>query len=82
MALAWLFLNEAELGPGAVHPAAILRFREAADHFRAGNRSVGLENAAYLFKALFDPATSPPTFSTALEMFEWTSQQLETRFQI
>lgn len=50
VALTWLFLNGSEIGKGTTHPAAILRFREAAAQFKAGERSVGLENASYLLK--------------------------------
>lgn len=65
VALAWLFLQEKAMGKGADHPASILRFREAAQIFQAGNRSVGLENAAYVLKALLDPTTTAPPFDSA-----------------
>ena len=80
VALCWLFLNERVLGRGTDHPPAILRFREAAALFEMGNRSVGLENAAYVLKALLDPTTEPPPHETSKEMFEWVSQRLESLF--
>lgn len=80
VALTWLFLNESEIGKGTTHPAAILRFREAAAQFKAGERSVGLENASYLLKAVLDPATQPPVHETPMEAFEWISGRLEDLF--
>lgn len=80
VALAWLFLNEKTVGKGTVHPPAILRFREAADLFRLGQRSVGYENAAYVLKAIFDPATPSPKFDTAEEFFAWVGKRLEDLF--
>jgi len=69
VALTWLFLHERVLGKGSDHPPAILRFREAAELFEMGERSVGLENAAYVFKALLDPATQAPPHETPREKF-------------
>jgi hypothetical protein len=80
VALTWLFLNEAEKGKGTTHPAAILRFREAVAQFQAGDRSAGLENAAYLLKAVLDPGTVPPAYETPKEAFEWMSGRLEALF--
>jgi Peptidase U49 len=80
VALTWLFLNESETGQGTTHPAAILRFREAAEQFQAGKRSTGLENAAYLLKAVLDPGTVPPSHETSAEAFEWVSERLEALF--
>ncbi|MCS3926296.1 hypothetical protein M2175_001327 [Bradyrhizobium elkanii] len=80
VALTWLFLQEIAKGKGADHPPSILRFREAAQIFQAGNRSVGLENAAYVLKALLDPATAAPPFNSAKELFEWIGLRLEALF--
>lgn len=82
VALTWLFLNESELGRGNTHPAAILRFREAAEQFKAGSRSAGLENATYLLKAVLDPETAAPAHETPLEAFEWMSMRLESLFPV
>lgn len=82
VALTWLFLNESEMGRGTTHPSAILRFREAVAQFQAGERSAGLENAAYLLKAVLDPGTVPPSHETSSEAFEWMSGRLETLFPI
>lgn len=80
VALTWLFLFESELGQGKTHPAAILRFREAAGRFRVGSRSAGLEYASYLLKAILDPATPQPVHETPMQAFEWMSERLEAMF--
>ena len=80
VALAWLFLNEEAIGKGADHPPAFLRFQEAVAHFDMSERSPALENAAYLFKAIFDPETEPPAFDTPLQMFEWVKFRLDKLF--
>lgn len=80
VALTWSFLSESELGQGNTHPATILRFREVAERFKAGERSVGLENATYLLKAVLDPATVPPAHETPEQAFEWISGRLEAMF--
>jgi hypothetical protein len=80
VALTWLFLNELEKGRSSTHPAAILRFREAVEKFGMGRRSAGLENAAYLFKAVLDPATLSPPFETPRGYFKWVRGRLETLF--
>jgi len=80
VALTWLFLCESERGKGPNHPATILRFREAADKFNAGERSVGLENATYLLKAVLDPETVPPKHEMAADAFAWISGRLEELF--
>ncbi len=80
VAFAWLFLKEAGPGTGKDHPPAIVRFREAIEHFEVGARSVGIECAGYLFKAIFDPATPPPAFDTPSEQFDWVSRRLEELF--
>lgn len=83
VALTWLFLYESEKrGPGTTHPPTILRFREVVQHFEVGERSVGLENAIYLFKAILDPSSEPPKHETPREAFEWISQRLEELFPV
>lgn len=79
-ALTWLFLHEKVVGIGSDHPSAIMRFREAATLFQMGDRSVGLENAGYILKAVLDPTTPAPQFDTPKEVFEWVSGRLETLF--
>lgn len=78
--LSWLFLHYSAKGRGSNHPPAILRFREVANHFKMGERSVALENAFYVFKAFFDPISEPPTVETADEAFSWISDKLEKMF--
>ena len=73
VALAWLFLNEETRGQGADHPPAFRRYQAALPHFKAGGRSAALEQAAYLFKALFDPTSTPPRDLGVTEFFEWMS---------
>jgi len=79
-ALTWLFLCEAERGQGDKHPPTILRFRAASSAFLAGDRSVGLQYSANLFKAVLDPATESPVFENAAELFDWVGQRLELLF--
>jgi hypothetical protein len=79
-ALAWLFLYEQARGHGTDHPAAIFRFREAVEKFAMGDRSVGLENATYMLKAIFDPEGDMPRGMLAREAFEWICIRLEARF--
>jgi hypothetical protein len=80
VALAWLFLNEDTIGVGVDHPPAFARFRDAIAHFDVGARSVALENAFYLFKAVFAPALEPPAFDTSKEAFEWIRDRLDELF--
>lgn len=80
VAMTWLFLNERARGTGGDHPPAIHRFREAAQLFKVGELSAGLENAAYIFKALLDPSTPAPQFDTPEKMFDWVSERLEKLF--
>lgn len=80
VALAWLFMNEETIGRDKVHPPAIVRFKEATSKFCLGTRSVALENVAYLFKAIFDPETSPPIFDSPEESFAWISERLTVLF--
>jgi hypothetical protein len=79
-ALAWLFLCEQAKGHGADHPAAILRFREAVEKFAMGERSVALENATYVLKAIFDADSEMPRGMLAREAFEWVCARLELLF--
>lgn len=76
VALAWLFLHESAKGKGPTHPPAMARFREASQQFDLGERSVGLENAYYVFKAFFDPMTDPPIVDTPRAAFDWVSERL------
>lgn len=80
VALSWLFLNEKTLGPGSDHPAAIIRFQEATAIFEMGERSAGLENAAYVLKAIFDPMSNAPAFETPKQSFEWIANRLAKLF--
>lgn len=80
VALAWLFLHEQVKGIGSDHPAAVLRFKEAINQFNVGKRSVGLENATYIMKAIFDPKTEMPTRMLSAEAFEWMCHRLEVIF--
>ena len=80
VALAWCFLNEVALGTGADHPPAIVRFNQCTSEFATGERSVGLESAGDLFKAVFDPTSPPPVFDTPKAMFEWIGAMLERKF--
>jgi hypothetical protein len=82
-ALAWIFLCERERGQGTTHPPAILRFRRVRNQFDVGDRSPALENAAYLYKALFDPASSDmPLDMIPQQAFDWTAQRMETLFPV
>lgn len=80
VALSWLFLNEETLGQGSAHPAAIIRFQEATSIFEMGERSAGLENAAYVLKAIFDPLSNAPAFETPKQSFEWITNRLAELF--
>lgn len=78
--LAWLFLLESNRGQGTTHPPTIFRFREAAKCFELSDRSAGLENSAYVLKAILDPDTLQPYFDTPKESFEWMASRLEELF--
>lgn len=81
VALCWIFLNEAEIGQGSDHPPAFNRFRETSALFQGlGLRSPALENATYLFKAVFDPETVSPAFENPSEGFDWMVARLEQLF--
>lgn len=80
-ALAWLFLFESAGGQGHTHPPVIRRFRAAVAKLDLGDRSPALEHGSYLLKALFDPATEPPSKrQTPRQNFDWVSQRLEELF--
>jgi hypothetical protein len=72
--------NTDSMTQGTDHPSVILRFRETVKLFQMGERSVGLQNAAYVLKALLDPATSAPPHETAKDYFDWVSSRLETLY--
>lgn len=77
----WIFLNEAEIGQGSDHPPAFTRFRESCASFQnLGLRSPALENATYLFKAVFDPETVSPSFENPSQGFDWMVERLEQLF--
>jgi hypothetical protein len=80
VALSWLFLNEKTLGQGSDHPSAIIRFQESAAMFEMGERSSGLENAAYVLKAIFDPNSAAHPFDTPKQAFEWVTNRLAELF--
>ena len=62
-ARSWLFLHEHSKGPGHSHPPALERFRQAVHEFQMSEQSVALESAAYMLKAVFDPASIPRRMS-------------------
>ncbi|WLA64940.1 phage exclusion protein Lit family protein [Bradyrhizobium diazoefficiens] len=78
VALAWLLLF-APVGGDAKHPPAYSRVMHVSSHFEAAEDSVALEIVAHLFKALFFPTMTPPTFGTPAELFDWTVNQLRER---
>lgn len=80
VALSWLFLQEREKGRSPTHPSAFNRLREVVKYFNASKRSVGLENAAYVFKALLDPTTPAPAVDSPQEMFDWMQSRLKILF--
>ncbi|MGY0575925.1 phage exclusion protein Lit family protein [Bradyrhizobium sp. RDM12] len=78
VALAWLLLF-APVGGDTRHPPAFSRVMHVSSYFEAAEDSVALEVVAHLFKALFFPTTTPPTFETSAELFDWTVMQLRER---
>ena len=80
IALGWLFLQEDTVGPGDSHPRAILRFREAKQHFNFGERSFSVEYAGYFMKAIFHPKEPTPQFETPKDYFMWVCELLEEKF--
>jgi hypothetical protein len=80
VAISWLFLSEKEHGQGQTHPPAILRFKEAVSLFNVGHRSSALENVSYLFKAIFDPSSSPASYETPKECFDDMVRRMEELF--
>ncbi|WFU51780.1 phage exclusion protein Lit family protein [Sinorhizobium terangae] len=82
-ALAWLFLFESVGGQDPSHPRAIHRFRAAAAKLDLGDRSPALENASYLFKAVFDPTAAPPRKrETPREAFDSMAHRLGVLFPV
>lgn len=80
-ALAWLFLFERVKGQGKTHPPAIYRFREVRGRLNLGERSAALENGAYMFKAMFDPANlDMPSGMTPRQAFDWMADRMEALF--
>ena len=80
IALSWLFLQEDTVGPSGSHPRAILRFREAKQHFNFGKRSFSAEYAGYFMKAIFHPKVDAPQFKTSKDFFMWVCKLLEQKF--
>jgi hypothetical protein len=78
VALAWLLLF-APIGGDAKHPPAYSRVMHVSSYFEAAEDSVALEIVAHLFKALFFPTMTPPTFAAPAELFDWTVNQLRER---
>ncbi len=61
VALTWVMLDATIKSKGPDHPAAITRFNEVTALYRVvTQRSVALENSAYLFKVVFDPSNPLP----------------------
>lgn len=75
--LVWLFLCEDKRGVGDTHPPTILRFREVVQQFQAQERSLGLENAFYVFKAFFDPTSIQNGLDSPKQAFESISKKME-----
>jgi hypothetical protein len=75
VALAWLMLF-APVGGDTKHPPAYVRVMRVASYFEAAKDSVALEAVAHLFKALFFPTMTPPTFETPDELFHWTVMKM------
>jgi hypothetical protein len=81
VALAWLLLFEKAKRGGVDHPAAIIRFREAAALFELGEDSPALERAVYALKAIFDPERSDmPVAMSAMEAFDDIDRRFEALF--
>lgn len=76
VAQAWLLLFEQARWGQVDHPPSIQRFREAASRFDVDDDSPALENATYLLKAVFDPATLMPESQNARQAFEWIEERL------
>ncbi len=82
VALCWLFMLESVRGQGTSHPATILRLREAANQFDVGERSAGIENACYVFKAILDPQGPAAKMDSPREMFGEICNRLEELFPV
>ena len=66
VSLSWILVHE--------------RFQEAVANFGVSDRSVGLESAAYMLKALFEPTLTPPPHASASEAFNWACGRVAIRF--
>lgn len=82
VALCWLFLCESVRGQGTTHPPTILRFREVVSKFNVRERSPGIENAFYLFKALLDPSGPAPKVDSPKEAFDEMCERLEDLYPV
>jgi hypothetical protein len=81
IALAWLFLFERTSRGGGDHPAAIMRFWQAASFFDVLDDSPALENGVYALKAIFDAeAADMPEDMPARAAFEWIDERLAELF--
>ena len=81
LSLSWLLVHEQSKGPGpGDHPPALQRFRESVATFQMSDRSAALESAAYMLKALFDPALVSPKHASASEAFDWVCNRIAFRF--
>jgi hypothetical protein len=75
-AMAYLLLHQRVKGVGPTHPPALQRLRRTIEEYAAGDRSVGLESAAYFLKVIFDPTTSQPQPDGPREAFGWVVKRL------
>jgi hypothetical protein len=82
VAMLWIFLNEMTLGRDTEHPAAILRFREVAQHFHLKGRSVALEQIFYILTPILLPEFAAPGFDTPKEAFDWLYERLGEKFAV
>ena len=81
VALAWLFLYEQTSRGGGDHPAAIVRFWQAASRFGVPDDSPALENGFYALKAIFDEETAGmPADMSPRRAFEWIDDRLAELF--
>jgi hypothetical protein len=54
--------------------------KAAVAEFKPSERSLGIENACYVLKAILDPKTSAPPFETEKDYFNWIMMRLEELF--
>lgn len=81
VALAWLFMFELTSRGGGDHPAAIMRFWQAASLFDVPDDSPALENGVYALKAIFDAeAADMPEDMPPRAAFEWIDDRLAELF--